>query len=59
MALIMPVAYQSDEMGRGQGPRELKSFSDLEPAEAAGEVFIIWRGIVVNMPILVWPGRSP
>lgn len=37
-------------------PRELRSVEELRAAEAAGEVTITQPGIVVNMPVLVWPG---
>lgn len=42
----------------GAIPRELCSLEELQAAEAAGEVSITQPGIVVNMPILVWPGSS-
>jgi hypothetical protein len=35
--------------------RELTSVSDILDAEEAGEVVIEKPGVVVNMPILVWP----
>ena len=38
--------------------RELRSVSDLTVAEEKGEVTITQPGIVVNMPILVWPDGS-
>lgn len=37
-------------------PRVLSSLDELLDAEAAGEVTITQPGIVVNMPILSWPG---
>ncbi|MBI5670813.1 MAG: hypothetical protein HZC41_22705 [Chloroflexi bacterium] len=37
-------------------PRELKSVEEIEAAEAAGDIVIERPGVVVNMPILVWPG---
>ncbi|HLF91576.1 MAG TPA: hypothetical protein VI451_21710, partial [Anaerolineales bacterium] len=40
----------------GTTPRELRSFAALQEAETAGEVSIAQPGIVVNMPVLVWPG---
>lgn len=40
----------------GTTPRELRSAEDLRTAEAAGELAITQPGIVVNMPVLVWPG---
>ena len=40
----------------GTTPRELRSVEDIQAAEAAGEVAIAQPGIVVNMPILSWPG---
>ncbi len=39
-------------------PRELRSLGELQAAEGAGEIAIQESGIVVNMPILVWPGGS-
>lgn len=39
-------------------PRELRSLAELQTAERGGEVTITQPGIVVNMPILVWPGGS-
>ena len=38
--------------------RELRSLAEVQAAEAAGEVTITQPGIVVNMPILIWPGGS-
>jgi hypothetical protein len=38
--------------------RELRSVSDLKTAEEKGDVAITRPGIVVNMPILVWPDGS-
>jgi len=37
-------------------PRMLDNVADIEAAQAEGEVEIERPGIVVNMPILVWPG---
>jgi hypothetical protein len=42
----------------GTAPRELRSVAELEEAEAKDEVTITQPGIVVNMPILVWPDGS-
>jgi len=39
----------------GVTPSELKSVSDIQQAEAAGQVTITQPGVVVNMPVLVWP----
>ena len=39
-------------------PRELNSMAQLNAAEAEGVVTITKPGIVVNMPILVWPGGT-
>lgn len=36
--------------------RELKSVAEIKAAEAAGEVTIERPGVVVNMPMLTWPG---
>jgi hypothetical protein len=38
-------------------PRQLNSAAEIEAAEAAGEIVIEQPGIVINMPILVWPGE--
>lgn len=46
------------EWMEGSTPRELQSVADLHEAESAGEVTITQPGIVVNMPVLVWPGGS-
>ena len=40
----------------GVAPRELRSAEEVKAAEARGEVTIKQPGIVVNMPILTWPG---
>lgn len=37
-------------------PRELRSVAELVAAETNGEVTITESGVVVNMPILLWPG---
>lgn len=37
-------------------PRELKSVDELLEAEAAGELTIEETDIVINMPIVTWPG---
>jgi hypothetical protein len=42
----------------GSASRELRSVAELEEAEAKDEVAITQPGIVVNMPILVWPDGS-
>lgn len=36
--------------------RELKSAAEVKEAEAKGEVTIEQPGVVVNMPLLTWPG---
>jgi hypothetical protein len=36
--------------------RELKSAAEVKAAEAAGELTIKRPGVVVNMPLLTWPG---
>lgn len=46
------------EWNEGVEARELRSVSELKAAEDEGEVTISRPGIVVNMPILVWPGGS-
>lgn len=40
----------------GATPVELKSVEEIEAAEASGDLVIESPGVVVNMPILVWPG---
>jgi len=39
-----------------QAARELRSLAEVKAAEAKGEVTIERPGIVVNMPMLRWPG---
>jgi hypothetical protein len=39
-------------------PRQIASLAELEAAAEVGEITIDQTGIVVNMPILVWPGGS-
>ena len=36
--------------------RELKSAAEVKAAEAAGEIKITRPGVVINMPLLTWPG---
>ena len=36
--------------------RELRSAADVKTAEKAGGITIEWPGVVVNMPLLTWPG---
>jgi hypothetical protein len=40
----------------GATPRELRSAEEVKAAEAGGEITIERPGVVVNMPVLVWPG---
>ena len=40
----------------GQAARELESVQELKAAEAKDELKISQPGIVVNMPMLTWPG---
>ncbi len=40
----------------GRTPRELRSATEVNAAEAAGDVAIELPGVVVNMPFLTWPG---
>lgn len=40
----------------GAEARELRSVEEIQAAEAAGDVTIARSGIVVNMPVLSWPG---
>ena len=46
------------EWDEGVTPMELRSVAEVKEAEANGEVTITEPGIVVNFPILVWPGGS-
>lgn len=39
-----------------QAARELRTAAEVKAAEAAGELKIEQPGIVVNMPLLTWPG---
>jgi hypothetical protein len=41
-----------------QAARVLKSESEVKAAERAGDVTIEWPGVVVNMPLVTWPGGS-
>ncbi len=45
------VAWQEDTT-----PRQLDSVAEIMAAEASGEINIQRPGVVINMPILVWPG---
>jgi hypothetical protein len=40
----------------GASPRVLKSAPEVKAAESKGEVTITRPGVVVNMPLLTWPG---
>ena len=40
----------------GVTTRELRSVEEIQTADTAGEVTITQPGVVVNMPILSWPG---
>jgi hypothetical protein len=40
----------------GAEARKLSSVEEIQAAGAAGEVSLARPGIVVNMPILSWPG---
>lgn len=42
----------------GVAVRELTSTAEIEEAQTNGEVAVTQPGIVVNMPILVWPGGN-
>lgn len=46
------------EWKEGTTPRELRSVAEVLEAEANDEVTISEPGIVVNFPVLVWPGGS-
>ena len=37
-------------------PRELRSVEEVQKAASRGEITINESGVVVNMPVLVWPG---
>ncbi len=37
-------------------PRELRSVEEVQEAASRGEITINESGVVVNMPVLVWPG---
>ncbi|MCA9902940.1 MAG: hypothetical protein KC547_03710 [Anaerolineae bacterium] len=50
---ISRVTWQDEQM-----PRQVNSVDELEAAEEAGEITLEPTGMVVNMPILVWPGGS-
>ena len=39
-------------------PHELNSVAQLTAAEGDGEVTVTQPGIVINMPILLWPGGT-
>nr|MDQ3044774.1 hypothetical protein [Chloroflexota bacterium] len=40
----------------GANARELRSAAEVQAAEAGGELTIERPGVVVNMPMLTWPG---
>ncbi len=40
----------------GQAVRELKSVQEVMDAEAKGELALSQPGVVINMPLLSWPG---
>lgn len=46
------------EWAEGETPRELRSVAEVKEAEVNGEVTVTEPGIVVNFPVLVWPGDS-
>lgn len=46
------------EWAEGETPRELRSVAEVKEAEVNGEVTVTEPGIVVNFPVLVWPGGS-
>jgi hypothetical protein len=50
---ISRVMWQDEQI-----PRQINSVYELEAAEEAGEITLEPTGMVVNMPILVWPGGS-
>ena len=51
LRMVNLVTWQADTV-----PRMVDSVEEIEAAEAAGEVTVEQAGIVVNMPILIWPG---
>ncbi|HET7875607.1 MAG TPA: hypothetical protein VFN71_08780 [Methylomirabilota bacterium] len=42
----------------GRSPRLLRSTAEVKAAEQAGEIVIERPGVVVNMPLVTWPGGS-
>ena len=48
---ILIVTWKSEKSAR-----ELRSAADVTTAEKAGEITIERPGVVVNMPLLTWPG---
>jgi hypothetical protein len=42
----------------GRSPRLLKSAAEVRAAEQAGEIAIERAGVVVNMPLVTWPGGA-
>jgi len=44
------------EWKEGVSPRELRYAEEVKEAAAKGEIIITLPGIVVNMPMLTWPG---
>lgn len=40
----------------GASPRELKSAAEVQTAQANGELKIEQPGVVINMPVVTWPG---
>lgn len=40
----------------GPSARILKSAAEVREAEAKGEITVVRPGVVVNMPMLTWPG---
>ena len=46
------------EWKEGTTPRTLNSVAEVEAAQVAGDISITQPGIVVNMPVLIWPDGS-
>lgn len=53
LRVISRVTWQDEQI-----PRQINSVYELEAAEEAGEITLERTSMVVNMPILVWPGGS-
>lgn len=57
--LDLPIPLRVVHLVRWKHPefaRDLRSVGEVRAAEAKGEVTIERTGVVVNMPMLTWPG---